>query len=160
MDLGLSKRHRSVGLIQLHQTLDPRAESMQHIVTQLRHMETEDHKPTRGEPRIKRCRSRREWTRNEPDRFRCLYKREPTGPIHSSFSLLSLQRFRERSSATSLFFSVVFSDEHHDGGTVAAGGAAVPEPFSKTFHVVVFVLDSSSWFWHLFLEMSLRFEQI
>jgi hypothetical protein len=60
MDLGLSKRHRSVGLIQLHQTLDPRVESMQHIVTQLRHMETEDHKPTRGEPRIKRCRSRRE----------------------------------------------------------------------------------------------------
>ena len=65
---------------------------------------------------------------NEPDRFRRLYKRKPAGPVHSSFSLLSLQRFRERSSATSLFFSVVFSDEHYDGGTVAAGGAAVPEP--------------------------------
>jgi hypothetical protein len=60
MDLGLSKRHRSVGLIQLHQTLDPRAVSMQRMVTQLRHMEIEDHKPTRGGPRIKRRRLRRE----------------------------------------------------------------------------------------------------
>jgi hypothetical protein len=51
-----------------------------------------------------------------------------------------------REALTSLFFSVVFSDEHYDGGTVAAGGAAVPEPFLKTFYVVVFVLDSSSWF--------------
>jgi hypothetical protein len=87
---------------------------------------------------------KKEMDQNEPDRFRRLYKRKPAGPVHSSFSLLSLQRFRERSSATSLFFSIVFSDEHYDGGTVVAGGAAVPEPFLKTFYVVVFVLDSSS----------------
>jgi hypothetical protein len=50
MDLGLSKRHRSVGLIQLHQTLDPRAESMQRTVTKFRCMETKDHRHTRGKP--------------------------------------------------------------------------------------------------------------
>jgi hypothetical protein len=38
-----------------------------------------------------------------------------------------------REALTSLFFSVVFSDEHYDGGTVAAGGAAVPEPFFENF---------------------------
>jgi hypothetical protein len=50
--------------------------------------------------------------------------------FNSFFSFTSLSSLNlVREALTSLFSLVVFSDEHYDGGTVAAGGAAVPEHF-------------------------------
>jgi hypothetical protein len=115
MDPGLSKRIRDVGLIQDPQTLDQTVTITQHTIRWFRHMETRHLDHTRGEPKIQRCGLRKEMNQTEPDRFMCLHKHKTTGPNHFLLPFLSLQRFRERCSAISLF---IFSDEHNGGGVV------------------------------------------